>query len=184
MAASVVLPNPGGPASSRWSAAWPRRRAASRMTDRCSFTSVWPTNSSSRWGRRPASMLSSSEPMAGSRNSSRTPHRQDLEGVAQQGRGVRAAGELAQGVADLLGGVAEPGQRLGHRLGGGGGAIAVDARHQGEGGHVAVKHHPAQLPGPVGAEDGEGESGTDAMGTEERLEADPLLPAGEAVERL
>ena len=31
MPASVVLPSPGGPANSRWSAAWPRRRAASRM---------------------------------------------------------------------------------------------------------------------------------------------------------
>ena len=31
MPARVVLPRPGGPANSRWSAAWPRRRAASRM---------------------------------------------------------------------------------------------------------------------------------------------------------
>ena len=29
MPASVVLPSPGGPANSRWSTAWPRRRAAS-----------------------------------------------------------------------------------------------------------------------------------------------------------
>ena len=39
MPASVVLPSPGGPAKSRWSAAWPRRRAASSMMSRCSFSS-------------------------------------------------------------------------------------------------------------------------------------------------
>ena len=53
MPASVVLPSPGGPANSRWSAAWPRRRAASRMIVRCSLSSAWPTKSSSGRGRRP-----------------------------------------------------------------------------------------------------------------------------------
>src|SRR5215217_6637264 len=177
MAASVVLPSPGGPASRRWSAAWPRRRAASRMTDRCSFTSAWPTNSSSRWGRRPASTLSSSGPAAGSRNSSRTAHRQHLEGVAQEDGGVGAVVQLAQGVADLLGGVAEAGEGFGHRLGGGGAAVAVGggdeaieagaveaalefeeeagrrllahARHEGEGGDVVVGHDAAQLGGAM-----------------------------------
>src|SRR3954449_1338780 len=95
------------------------------MTDRCSFTSVWPPNSSSRWGRRPASTLSSSGPAAGSRNSSRTAHRQHLEGVAQEDRGVGAGVQLAQRLADLLGGVAQTGQGLAHRLGGRGTAVAV-----------------------------------------------------------
>ena len=55
MPAMLVLPRPGGPASSRWSAAWPRRRAASRTIARCSLSSRWPTNSASRRGRSPAS---------------------------------------------------------------------------------------------------------------------------------
>ena len=59
MPASVVLPSPGGPANSRWSTDWPRRRAASSTIDRCSLSSRWPTNSASVRGRSPASTTSS-----------------------------------------------------------------------------------------------------------------------------
>ena len=51
MSASVVLPRPGGPANSRWSGAWPRRRAASSRMSRWALSSAWPTNSASRRGR-------------------------------------------------------------------------------------------------------------------------------------
>ena len=58
--ARVVFPKPGGPANSRWSGVCSRARAASSNTPKCSFSSVWPTNSSNRRGRKPASSLSSS----------------------------------------------------------------------------------------------------------------------------
>ena len=38
MCASEVLPSPGGPASSTWSSASPRRRAASMKIPSCSVT--------------------------------------------------------------------------------------------------------------------------------------------------
>ena len=85
MPASVVLPSPGGPANSRWSTAWPRRRAASMTIARCSFSSRWPTKSASSRGRSPTSTTSSvSSATPGSRNSSRTAGPQRLERVAQQ----------------------------------------------------------------------------------------------------
>ena len=46
--ASEVLPRPGGPASSTWSSASPRARAASMKIASCSLTRSWPTKSSSR----------------------------------------------------------------------------------------------------------------------------------------
>ena len=48
--ARLVLPSPGGPASSTWSTAWLRRRAASRMISRWPLSSGWPTNSCERAG--------------------------------------------------------------------------------------------------------------------------------------
>ena len=45
--ASEVLPSPGGPASSTWSSASPRPRAASSAIPSCSLTRSWPTNSAS-----------------------------------------------------------------------------------------------------------------------------------------
>ena len=44
--ASVVLPSPGGPDSSTWSGARPRRRAASSTRPSCSRTRSWPMTSS------------------------------------------------------------------------------------------------------------------------------------------
>ena len=38
MPARVVLPRPGGPENSRWSGAWPRRRAASSRMPRCALS--------------------------------------------------------------------------------------------------------------------------------------------------
>ena len=49
--ASVVLPSPGGPASSTWSSASSRAFAASRAMPSCSLIRSWPTKSSSRRGR-------------------------------------------------------------------------------------------------------------------------------------
>src|SRR5262245_7331927 len=55
MAASVVLPSPGGPYSRMWSRASLRCRAASIPMARFSLSLVWPVKSWSRRGRRPAS---------------------------------------------------------------------------------------------------------------------------------
>ena len=82
---------------------------------RCSFSSRWPTNSASGRGRSPASTTSSTSsltPGRGTRHARRGP--EQLEGVAQQRRRVAVAGQLAQRLADLVGAVAEPGQRLAH----------------------------------------------------------------------
>ncbi len=52
--------------------------------------------------------------------------RQHLEGVAQQRGGIGAGGQVAKGVADLVGAVAEAGERLAHTAcGGRGGAGTV-----------------------------------------------------------
>ena len=103
MPAMLVLPSPGGPASSRWSAAWPRARPprarstgapsarAGRRTRRAAAAAARPRRPPRRRRRR-----------AGSRNSSRTPGSEQLEGVAQQRRGVGVGRQLAQRLADLL----------------------------------------------------------------------------------
>ena len=118
MPASVVLPRPGGPANSRWSAAWPRRRAASSTIARCSFSSAWPTKSASGAagarhvgtglgdGRRRLE-LAVVVGRCGSRNSSRTGRSQTFSAAAQQLGASPSAGELAQRARDLLGAVAE-----------------------------------------------------------------------------
>ena len=64
--ASEVLPRPGGPASSTWSSASPRARAASMNTASCSFTRSWPTKSSSVRGRSERSSSSSAGSATGS----------------------------------------------------------------------------------------------------------------------
>ena len=51
MRARLVLPSPGGPASSTWSSASPRAAAAAIETPSCSFNASWPTKSASRRGR-------------------------------------------------------------------------------------------------------------------------------------
>ena len=48
MPASVVLPRPGGPASSTWSSVSPRLRAACTKISSCSLAPLWPTKSSKR----------------------------------------------------------------------------------------------------------------------------------------
>ena len=58
--ASVVLPSPGGPESSTWSGARPRRRAASSTSPSWSRTRAWPTTSSRVRGRSAASTARSS----------------------------------------------------------------------------------------------------------------------------
>ena len=88
---SVVLPRPGGPANSRWSAAWPRPRAAASMISRCSLQArladelVEPARPErgllgllDRIGRRRCSSSS----LIASR--SRVRHRQELERLAQE----------------------------------------------------------------------------------------------------
>ena len=65
MCASEVLPRPGGPASSTWSSASPRRRAASMNSASWRLTCSWPTKSSSACGRRERSSSSSSGRAAG-----------------------------------------------------------------------------------------------------------------------
>ena len=52
MCARLVLPRPGGPTRRTWSSASPLPFAASSAIASCSFTRAWPTNSSSRRGRR------------------------------------------------------------------------------------------------------------------------------------
>src|SRR5579875_3952706 len=60
MPAEEVLPRPGGPEKSMGQTGSPRRRAASSIIERCSFSCDWPTNSSRRRGRRVTSSASSS----------------------------------------------------------------------------------------------------------------------------
>ena len=58
--AIVVLPRPGGPASSTWSGGRPRRSALCKISDSCSRTRAWPVNSVSRLGRSALSIMRSS----------------------------------------------------------------------------------------------------------------------------
>ena len=69
--ASDVLPSPGGPASSRWSTACPRRLAAPSMISRCSLRRGWPTNSPRRRGRSVVSSATSAGSAAALSSSSR-----------------------------------------------------------------------------------------------------------------
>ena len=115
-----------------------------------------------------------------------------------------------EGAADLVGPVAELGQRgpdLAARLGGTRRArrarrrrrtgqlearaqvedearrgLAADTGHRAQRAEVLVEHGPHQVGGTQGAQDGEGQGRTDAVGAEQRLEAAPLLGGGEAVE--
>ena len=59
MCESVVLPRPGGPNSSTWSIASPRRRAAPMKISSCSRAFAWPTYSARPFGRRARSIASS-----------------------------------------------------------------------------------------------------------------------------
>ena len=58
--ASVVLPNPGGPASRMWSGGTCRLRAASRKSCSCFFSSGWPMKESKAAGRSSSSLTGSS----------------------------------------------------------------------------------------------------------------------------
>ena len=60
----VVLPRPGAPESSTWSAVAPRARAARSTRSSCSRTFSWPMNSSRSLGRRAASTAWSSRSAA------------------------------------------------------------------------------------------------------------------------
>src|SRR6478672_3741752 len=62
MCDSVVLPSPGGPNSSTWSSASPRRLAASMKIPSCSRIFSWPMYSASRRGRSARSTTSSCAP--------------------------------------------------------------------------------------------------------------------------
>src|SRR2546425_7286500 len=59
--ARVVLPSPGGPKNSVWSSGSRRCFAASIAICKDSLTFAWPTNSSSREGRRARSEEHTSE---------------------------------------------------------------------------------------------------------------------------
>ena len=178
MPASVVLPSPGGPAKSRWSTAWPRcgpPRARSQVLLELALADEL----GERRGRSPASTTSSASlPTPGSRNSSRTPAPSSLSASRSSVGASASAGQLAQRLADLVGAVAEPGQRLAHvtdhrasarrrrrgrapgtesrlfssieqPLGG----LAADARHEGERGDVGAGDDVDERRRRVGGED-------------------------------
>ena len=81
--ASVVLPSPGGPESSRWSSDSSRARAASISTPRLSFTRSWPRYSSSLRGRSERSISRSSS--VNSAETSRSPSSGDSRLVLPHG---------------------------------------------------------------------------------------------------
>ena len=62
MLARVVLPNPGGPASSTWSSGSPRDLAASMKICNCSRSIGWPTKAPKERGRKVRSSSSSGSP--------------------------------------------------------------------------------------------------------------------------
>src|SRR2546423_625187 len=68
MCARLVLPRPGGPTSRTWSSASPLPFAASSATASCSLMRAWPTNSTSRRGRRLLSTSPSSSPSVAARD--------------------------------------------------------------------------------------------------------------------
>src|SRR5512132_797130 len=127
IAARLVLPRPGGPENSRWSGGSPRRRADSSTTPSCSRTRAWPTNSSSRRGRRLPSPARSSGAACGVRMSVvtassplppgayRSPARPARRSPARAaGAGERAQRDPEQLLGGQLAGVG--GQRLQGRL--------------------------------------------------------------------
>ena len=135
MPASVVLPRPGGPANSRWSAAWPRRRAASRMMPRCSLSSRLADELVERRGgggrprrrsglgtsvRRRSARRAAGAPVVGRELGRRAARRGPSGDAARRCRaarssvgrvGARRAGR-ASASRDLVGPVAEAGERL------------------------------------------------------------------------
>ena len=117
MPASVVLPRPGGPANSRWSAAW-LAPAGGLEHDRRGAPSARAGRRTRRGGAGadPTSSTSSaSSAIAGSRNSSRTAGPEQLRARRAAASTRRVGGrQLAQRLADLVGAVAEPGERLAH----------------------------------------------------------------------
>src|SRR6476661_6626819 len=130
--ASVVLPRPGGPESSTWSGARPRRRAASSTSPSWARTRDCPTTSSRVRGRRAASTARSSPSASAAVSerrccSSAAPRwssytgsglAQGAEGGAQQGRHVGDVTGLGRDRVDGLLGVArrpaQPHQPLVH----------------------------------------------------------------------
>ena len=154
-------PGPGGPANSRWSTAWPRRRAASRMIARCSLSSAWPTNSSRRRGRRPPSSPRPSWPGArpalerlgrrassavasGLSSSSRigpSAHRQPLQRLPSAAADTSpSSGSSRTHRGHLVGAVAEVGQRVAHVGAGRRRATAVGPSRAGAGGRLELGH--------------------------------------------
>src|SRR5918994_6153379 len=199
--ASDVLPVPGGPAKSRWSTAWPRCFAAPSRISRCSLSRSWPTNSSSRRGRR---VVSSARPIGSaaglSSSSLDTGDRQELQRVAQQVLDRPVVGELGEDVAYLVGLVAETRQRGPHlgaarrrRRGGVGvlerrdleagleldqqplGGAFPDARHEGQGVEVVVDQGAAEDTRRVARQDRQRQLGTDAVRPDEHLERVALV---------
>src|SRR6478736_2291613 len=143
--ARVVLPRPGGPENSTWSAVRPRIREAWSTSESCLRTRCWPTKSSRFLGRSAASMArsSGSSPAATSDGSATAAYAvacpgtvlaQPAERGAQDLRNVAAEGDLrlvGQGFVDaarrVLFGPAKAGHRGDHLrlpggLGGRGGA--------------------------------------------------------------
>ena len=225
MPARVVLPRPGGPAKSRWSAAWPRRRAASRMIVRCSLSSAWPTNSASARGRRPdlvgdlvarRDRLGVEQLVAHRRLTSPRATARRCRACLSSTPASPSSGRSASASRDLVGAVAEAGSasRTSARADGADRAVdgrrrrrrprstsgrsrrdfsstsrraAVFCRRPGTRQRAATSSSasdPAQGVGRVHREDGQRQRGADAVGAEQRLEADPLVAGGEAVERL
>ena len=148
MPARVVLPRPGGPANSRWSAAWPRRRAASRTIARCSLISAWPTNSSRRAGAQAGlvvgdlvddvghGLLRRAGSPRGRRRWARRAHGAQATARRRSASRSRSAGvalgQVVDHPADLVGAVAEAGEGLGDVAGGptAVGRLAVPARRR------------------------------------------------------
>ena len=86
--ASVVLPSPGGPDSSTWSGARPRRRAASSTRPSWSRTRVWPTTSSRLRGRSAASTARSSPSASSAVRDARCDVLGDVEVVLVEGHAI------------------------------------------------------------------------------------------------
>src|SRR6476620_4743421 len=179
---SVVLPRPGGPESSTWSALRPRIREASRTRESCLRTRCWPTKSCRFLGRRAASMARSS-------GSSPPPTRDGSATGAYAVPGARAvlAQPAQRGAEDFRHGpLRGEFRRVGHRLVDAGGGVLfgpTQARHGGhhlrlphgfggQGGGAAVRAARRavrdQLPGQF-EHDPAGDLGSDAGDLGERL---------------
>src|SRR6478736_4584728 len=114
--ASVVLPSPGGPESSTWSGARPRRRAASRTSPSWSRTRACPTTSSSVLGRSAASTARSSPSASASVSRCRWPSSASVSSTSSVSSSVSS--QFIVGTVSRLAQRAEGGAQQGADVGG------------------------------------------------------------------